>query len=319
MTPSFFKVLRVHPFRGQLFTEEQGELGRDKVVVLTHGFWQRSFAGRDDVIGKDVRLGGEPFVVVGVLRLATGSSTLRFNCCVPPLSAREKSDDSRHNNNWQQMGRLKPGATLEQAQAQLDAINAANFERFPKWQDILKNARFGSVALDFQRNLVGETRSTLTMLWGGAIFVLLIGCVNIANLVLVRARPAGSARNRDSSGTRRRVRPPGQAGDHRVVAAGVSRRRDRTRAGMVGPRGRTLPGIRSASERQRHRDRFARGAVHRGSRGTRGAGRWSDPGACGASHEPGAVGSRRRPQRHAGSRSASDATGAGHEWSARLR
>ncbi len=67
VTPSFFKVLRVQPFRGQLFTEEQGELGRDKVVVLTHGFWQRSFAGRDDVIGKDVRLGGEPFVVVGVL------------------------------------------------------------------------------------------------------------------------------------------------------------------------------------------------------------------------------------------------------------
>src|SRR4029453_1636264 len=99
----------------------------------------------------------------------------------------EKSDDSRHSNNWQQMARLKPGHTLEQAQAQLDAINAANFARFPNWQEILTNARFSTVALDFQRNLVGETRSTLTMLWGGAIFVLLIGCVNIANLVLVRA------------------------------------------------------------------------------------------------------------------------------------
>ncbi len=103
------------------------------------------------------------------------------------FTAREKSDESRHSNNWQQFGRLKPGATLEQAQSQLDAINAANLERFPQWREILKNARFGSDVVDFQANLIGERRSTLTMLWGGAIFVLLIGCVNVANLVLVRS------------------------------------------------------------------------------------------------------------------------------------
>jgi predicted permease len=188
VTPSFFKVLRVQPFRGQFFTDEQGELGHEKVVVLTHGFWQRTFAGRDDAIGKDVRLGGEPFVIVGVLPPGYRFINPDIQLLRPAaFSAREKSDDSRHSNNWQQMGRLKPGATLDQAQSQLDAINAANFERFPKWQEILKNARFGTVAVDFQQNLVGETRATLTMLWGGAIFVLLIGCVNIANLVLVRA------------------------------------------------------------------------------------------------------------------------------------
>ena len=103
------------------------------------------------------------------------------------FTARDKSDESRHSNNWQQFGRLKPGATLEQAQSQLDAINAANLERFPQWREILKNARFGSDVVDFQTNLIGERRSTLTMLWGGAIFVLLIGCVNVANLVLVRS------------------------------------------------------------------------------------------------------------------------------------
>jgi predicted permease len=84
-------------------------------------------------------------------------------------------------------GRLKPGATLEQAQSQLEAINAANFERFPQWQEILRNAKFGSDVVDFQTNLIGARRATLTMLWGGAIFVLLIGCVNVANLVLVRS------------------------------------------------------------------------------------------------------------------------------------
>ncbi len=94
---------------------------------------------------------------------------------------------SRHSNNWQQFGRLKPGATIEQAQSQLDAINAANLDRFPAWREILKNAQFRSDVVDFQTHLIGQRRSTLTMLWGGAIFVLLIGCVNVANLVLVRS------------------------------------------------------------------------------------------------------------------------------------
>ncbi|MGH9387940.1 MAG: ABC transporter permease [Vicinamibacterales bacterium] len=188
VTPSFFSVLRVQPLRGQFFAQEHGELGREKVVVLTYGLWQRTFAGRDDAIGKDVRLGGEPFLIVGVLPRDYRFINPDIQLLRPAaFTTREKSDDSRHSNNWQQMGRLKPGATIEQAQGQVDAINAANFTRFPQWQEILTNARFGTTVVDFQRNLVGDTRSTLTMLWGGAIFVLLIGCVNIANLVLVRA------------------------------------------------------------------------------------------------------------------------------------
>jgi predicted permease len=188
VTPSFFRVLGTQPYRGQLFTEEQGEFGQEKVVILSHGAWQRLYGGRDDAIGRDMRLGGEPYKIVGVL----GPDFVFLN---PDLqlfrpaafNARDKSDESRHNNNWQQIGRLKPGATVQQAQSQLDAINAANFERLPAWQEILKNARFGSDVVDFQANLIGERRSTLTMLWGGAIFVLLIGCVNVANLVLVRS------------------------------------------------------------------------------------------------------------------------------------
>ena len=188
VTPSFFRVLRVQPLRGQLFTEQQGELGQEKVVMLTHGFWQRTFGGRDDAIGQDLRLSGEPYKIVGVLPPDFVFLNPEIQLFRPvAFTARDKSDESRHSNNWQQFGRLKPGATLEQAQSQLDAINAANFERFPAWREILTNARFRSVVFDFQTNLIGQRRSTLTMLWGGAIFVLLIGCVNVANLVLVRS------------------------------------------------------------------------------------------------------------------------------------
>ena len=188
VTPTFFKVLRTQPLRGQLFTDAQGELGQEKVVLLTHGFWQRRFGGRDDAVGQDLRLGGEPYKIVGVLPAGFVFLNSEIQLFRPAaFTAREKSDDARHSNNWQMFGRLKPDATIAQAQSQLEAINAANFERFPAWREILTNAKFSSDVVDFQANLVGARRATLTMLWGGAVFVLLIGCVNVANLVLVRS------------------------------------------------------------------------------------------------------------------------------------
>ena len=188
VTPSFFRVLRTQPLRGQLFTEQQGELGQEKAVILTHGFWQRTFGGRDDAIGQDLRLSGEPYRIVGVLPAGFVFLNPDVQLFRPAaFTAREKSDESRHSNNWQQFGRLKPAATLEQVQSQLDAINAANLERFPAWREILKNAQFRTEVRDFQTHLVGGRAATLTMLWGGAIFVLLIGCVNVANLALVRS------------------------------------------------------------------------------------------------------------------------------------
>ena len=188
VTPSFFRVLVAQPVRGGLFSDANGEIGQERVVVLTHGFWQRVFGGRDDAIGQDVRLGGVPHRVVGVLPAGFVFLNPDIQLFRPAaFSAQEKSDDARHSNNWQQFARLKPGATREQAQSQVDLLNAANMERFPKWREILINARFRTDVVDFQDNLIGSRRSTLTMLWGGAMFVLLIGAVNVANLVLVRS------------------------------------------------------------------------------------------------------------------------------------
>ncbi len=188
VTPSFFRVLKTQASRGQLFTEADGEVGQERVVVVSHGFWQRVFGGRDDAIGQDVRLGGTPHRVAGVLPPDFAFLEADIQLYRPAaFTAQEKSDEARHSNNWQQFGRLKDGATIEQAQSQVDAINAANNERFPKWREILANAKFRTDVVDFQENLIGERRATLTMLWGGAIFVLLIGAVNVANLVLVRS------------------------------------------------------------------------------------------------------------------------------------
>src|SRR5581483_12436338 len=94
----------------------------------------------------------------------------------------------RHSNNWRNIGRLKPGATIQVAQAQIDALNAANLDRFPQYKQLLINARFYTSVQRLQDDLVRDIRPTLYLLWGGAVFVLLIGCVNVANLVLVRSR-----------------------------------------------------------------------------------------------------------------------------------
>ena len=174
--------------RGQLFTDAQGELGQEKVVILTHGFWQRLFGGRDDAIGQDIRLGGEPYKIVGVLPPDFVFLNPEIQLFRPAaFTAREKSDESRHSNNWQQFGRLKPGATLRAGAKPARCDQRRQLRALSAVAEILKNARFGSDVVDFQSNLIGERRSTLTMLWGGAIFVLLIGCVNVANLVLVRS------------------------------------------------------------------------------------------------------------------------------------
>ena len=188
VTPSMFRALQTQPLRGQLLTDAHGEVGQERVVVLTYGFWQRVFGGRDDAIGQDVRLGGVPYRVVGVLPAGFVFLNRDIQLFRPAaFTPQEKSDQARHSNNWQMLARLKAAATREQAQSQLNALNAANMERFPQWRDILTNARFRTDVLDFQADLIGGRRATLTMLWGGAIFVLLIGAVNVANLVLVRS------------------------------------------------------------------------------------------------------------------------------------
>ena len=188
VTPSFFEVLRVRAARGRLFGEEEAEVGRDQKVVLTHGYWQRALGGRDDVIGTTLRINGTPFEIVGVLPedfrfLDPDLALIRAVAFTPA----ERADDQRHNNNWQQIGRLRAEASVQQVQAQLNALNTANEKRFPHMAQILRDAGFETRAVGFHDFIIGGTRRTLTLLLAGVLFVLVIGCVNVANLVLVRS------------------------------------------------------------------------------------------------------------------------------------
>src|SRR5688572_24181584 len=187
-TPSLLRILQVQPLRGRLFIDEDGEVGKTRKVVLTYDGWQQWFGGHDSAIGQELRVSGEPYTVVGVLPRGFRFLDPDVKLWLPvAFTDREKSDDSRHSNNWQYLARLKPGRTVEQARQQIDALNTRNLDRFPAFKQILINARFQTVVVPLQAQLVRELRSTLFLLWGGVVFVLLVGVVNITNLMLVRS------------------------------------------------------------------------------------------------------------------------------------
>ncbi len=185
VTPSWFKVLRISPAIGRPFTDEDGEIGSDQKVVLSHGLWQQLYAADKSAIGRELRISGRSFTVVGVM-------PANFNFIDPdvrlwiPLAFTAEQKTVHHSNNWYHIGRLKPGATLQQAQAQVNALNNENFERFPEFKEILINAGFHTIVKPLQDMLTGGVKRTLYLLWGGACVVLLIGGLNIANLALAR-------------------------------------------------------------------------------------------------------------------------------------
>lgn len=184
-TPSLFPLLRVSPALGRAFTTEDGETGADMKVILSHGLWQQLYGGDSAVLGRELRLNGRPYTIVGVM-------PSNFNFVDPevrywiPLAFAQEQKEQRHSNNWYHVGRLKPGATLQQAQSQVDALNAANFERFPDWKEILVNAGFHTKVEPLQDLLVRDVKGALYLLWGGAALVLLLGGLNIANVALAR-------------------------------------------------------------------------------------------------------------------------------------
>ena len=191
-TPSFYRIAGVQPIRGRIFRDDEGEEGQNRKILLGYGMWQQRFGGDPSIVGRMLRLSGQPYEIVGVMPQGFRYLWDDIDLYVPAaFTAREKSDDSRHSNNWTMIGRLKPGMTLTQAQEQLDALNARNDERFPQFRQILKDAGFRSVTVMLQDHIVGEVRPILYLLWGGVLFVLLIGCVNIANLVIVRSHARG--------------------------------------------------------------------------------------------------------------------------------
>ena len=188
VTPSFFTVLRTKAARGRFFTEEEGTPGKDKVVVLAHAFASRQPGGIDGVIGRQLRLNDVVYTVVGVAPQDFTFQNPEIRVWVPlAFTAEQRSEDARHSQNHDAIGRLAPGATIDQAQARMDAMNAGVIERAGALKTALTNAGYHTRVVAFDEDLVRNVQAALRLLWGGALFVVLIAAVNITNLSLVRA------------------------------------------------------------------------------------------------------------------------------------
>jgi predicted permease len=185
-TPSLFPLLRAQPAWGRAFTNAEGEIGSEHKVILSYGLWQQLYAGDPNILGREIRLSSVPFEIVGVMPGNFVFIDPRVRLWVPAAFTSEEKT-THHNNNWYSIGRLKAGATIHEVQAQVDALNAANLEKLPQMRDLLVNAGFHTVVEPLQEMLIKDVRSVLYLLWAGAVFVLMIGALNIANLALARA------------------------------------------------------------------------------------------------------------------------------------
>ncbi|MGQ0538510.1 MAG: ADOP family duplicated permease [Gemmatimonadaceae bacterium] len=179
VTPGFFQVFRIAPAVGRYFLPE--ETAGSRVTVLSHGLWQTRFGGDSTIVGKQITLDGERHTVVGVTPAAFTLTTLEERLWTPlTFQPGQRANYGAHT--FLVSGKLKPGVTIEQAQGDLHRITEDIRRREPE-----NMRQRGVEVVPFTEVLVGDYRTQLWLLLGAVTFVLLIGCANVASLLLARA------------------------------------------------------------------------------------------------------------------------------------
>ncbi len=198
---SFFPVLGVQPLLGRTFAAGEDHEGKSRVAVLSYGFWQRHFGGDVEIVGKTIELNSETYSVVGVM-----PSSFNFPQGTEiwtPLDMSPQNLGPRGSHSYRAIGRLKPGVTVSQAQADLAVIAKRLEEQYPD-----SNDKVGAAVLAMKYQLTRSSREQLLILLGAVALVLLVACANVANLMLIR----GSGRRREIA-----IRSALGAGRWRVV------------------------------------------------------------------------------------------------------
>jgi putative ABC transport system permease protein len=179
-TPNFFNVFRVRPLLGRLFDAGDLEAGGNHVVLLSHSLWQTRFAGATDIVGQSVHLDGESYTVVGVLPPDLEIPHLAFVELWTPLPFEHHG--KRDWRGFLTVGRLNPAVSLEEARSEMLTMTARLSQQYPE-----TNEGWGIQLIPLHERVVGSAGPTLFVFLGAVGFVLLIGCVNVANLVLARS------------------------------------------------------------------------------------------------------------------------------------
>jgi len=187
VSPEFFATLGVPVAMGHGFTDDQLKYGTDEVAVLTDGFWRSHFSADPNVLGRTFLNDGISITVIGVLPrgfrfLSSPAEFYRPSAHAPE----DRQPNARHNNSWNMIARLAPGATFADAQAQMDAFNVHQAADDPLAQAI-KGSGYHTIVRSLHDDHVHTIKPTLILLQCGVLFLLLIGSVNLVNLLLIRA------------------------------------------------------------------------------------------------------------------------------------
>jgi putative ABC transport system permease protein len=188
-TAEVFSILRLRPVLGAFFTKEQNTQGADKVIVLTQSYWQTQYQESPEVLGKEVRIDDEAYQIIGVAPRELEAFDARMKFIVPlswPPAA--ENPQGRYGVGIQLFGRLKPGVTAAQADAEAKVLEKRYVDASPPpLKEFVERSGMTMNVGGVQEQRVQPVRAILLMLQGGVVFVLLIGCVNVANLLLVRS------------------------------------------------------------------------------------------------------------------------------------
>ena len=188
-TPGVFDVLGVEAGFGRVFTDEEGLPGRDDVAVISNGLWQRRFGGETSIVGEQIELDGQKRTILGVMpagfKLPLDFRGQRTTDLWVPLAIDRATVDrsERGNHSFYSVARLARGATIEQANAELEALTS----RFTEEGLYHVDMGFETFALPVTEEIVGEVRPALLLLLAAVGFLLLIACSNVANLLLTKA------------------------------------------------------------------------------------------------------------------------------------
>ena len=178
---NFFETLGVEPLLGRAFAKGEDVAGKNHVAILSYGFWQRHFGGRNDALGKDVELNGEPYTVIGVM-----PRWLNFPAATDLWVPQDMNAAIMHirGNHWAGgLGRVKTGVSIEQARADLMTISQWINKQYRTPDD----SAIHSLVFPLKERLTGNSRPQLLILFGAVALVLLVACANVANLLLARS------------------------------------------------------------------------------------------------------------------------------------
>lgn len=191
----FFDLFAVRPLLGRTLNRQDARAGSDHVAVIGYELWQKRFGGLTDVIGHELMLNGEPYSVVGVMPRNFSPDNYgqlwipsRWDVPPHPLAITEDPRKMRSRSYLDVWGRLKPGVTVERARTQMSTIASRLEAEYPN-----DNQDVGIAVNGLHEDAVGNLRPALLLLLGAVGFLLLIGCVNVASLLLARA----AARDRE--------------------------------------------------------------------------------------------------------------------------